>query len=74
MDQIATVTIKYTESEVQLLINSLEMTISTRVPCVGSGQWKKPYEILQKDLYGIKEELINYKHSKTIDQKKEDLL
>ena len=56
------------------IANMFILAIAVRVPCVGSGQWKKPYEILQKDLYDIKEELINYKHSKTIDQKKEDLL
>ena len=69
MGKVATVTIKYTEAEVELLINSLEMTISTRVPCVDSGQWKTPYESLQKDLRDVKEKLIRYKHSKTIDQK-----
>ena len=72
MDQIATVTIKYTESEVQLLINSLEMTVSTRVPCVDSGQWKNPYEKLQNDLKRIKKELIDYKHEKNLEPKTQE--
>ena len=71
MDKIATVLIKYTESEVQLVINSLEMTISTKVPCVDNGQWKNPYEKLQNDLKRIKQELIDYKHDKNLESKNE---
>ena len=39
-------TIKLSESEIQLVLNSLRMSISTLVPCVDSGQWKVPYEQL----------------------------
>ena len=49
MSEVATVTIKYTESEVALLINSLEMTTSAKVPCVENGQWKTPYEKLKDE-------------------------
>ena len=37
MSMVATCTIKYTEAEVVLLINSLEMTTSAKVPCVDNG-------------------------------------
>ena len=48
-----TALIKFTRSEVQLLINSLHMSISTVVPCVENGEWKKPYEKIQGDLQKI---------------------
>ena len=54
----ATALIKFTRSEVQLLINSLHMSISTVVPCVENGEWKKPYEKIQKDLQNITEQFI----------------
>ena len=66
MSEVATVTIKYTESEVVLLINSLEMTTSAKVPCVEDGQWKSPYEKLKDDLIGIKDQLIEYKRQEII--------
>ena len=50
-----TALIKFTKSEIQLLINSLHMSVSTVVPCVDSGEWKRPYEKLLKDLKGIKD-------------------
>ena len=45
-----TALIKFTKSEVQLLINSLHMSITTVVPCVEGSEWKKPYKNLKKDL------------------------
>ena len=66
MSEVATVTIKYTESEVVLLINSLEMTTSAKVPCVEDGQWKSPYEKLKDDLIGVKDQLIEYKRQEII--------
>ena len=57
MSKIGTATIKFTDSEIGLLINSLEMSISTIVPCVNDGEWKKPYEALKKDLVDINKEL-----------------
>jgi|TARA_Y100000034_G_C6892747_1_gene411026 hypothetical protein len=57
MSKIGTATIKFTDSEIGLLINSLEMSISTIVPCVDNGEWKKPYEILKKDLVDINRQL-----------------
>ena len=66
MSEGATVTIKYTESEVALLINSLQMTTSAKVPCVENGQWKAPYEKLKDDLIGVKDQLFEYKRQEII--------
>ena len=57
MSNIGTATIKFSDSEIGLFINSLEMSISTIVPCVDNGEWKKPYEILKKDLMDISKQL-----------------
>jgi len=48
------------------------MTISTKVPCVINGQWKTPYEKLQKDLKRIKRELIDFKHKKSLEPENKD--
>ena len=53
-----TALIKFTKSEVQLLINSLHMSISTVVPCVEDGEWKKPYQKIQGDLKKIVSQFI----------------
>ena len=53
-----TVKIKFSRSEVQLLLNSLHMSISTVVPCMENGQWKKPYEKLREDLEKVSNQLI----------------
>ena len=66
MSKVATCTIKYTEAEVVLLINSLEMTTSAKVPCVDNGAWKNPYEKLKEDLILVKRQLIEYKREQTI--------
>jgi predicted transcriptional regulator YheO len=63
MEEI-TVNIKYTSSEVGLLINSLVMTCTTQVPTEDSGQWKKPYEKLLKDLKNIKSKTLEYKEKR----------
>jgi len=56
-EPIGTATIKFTDTEIQLLINSLHMSISTVVPCVNNGEWKIPYEALRKDLKKIRKQL-----------------
>jgi hypothetical protein len=53
-----TVKIKFSRSEVQLLINSLHMSVSTVVPCMENGQWKKPYEKLKGDLEKVSNQII----------------
>ena len=56
-EKVGTATIVFTDVEIQLLINSLHMSITTVVPCVDSGEWKVPYEMLRKDLKRILGEL-----------------
>ena len=67
-----TALIKLTRSEVQLLINSLHMSISTVVPCVEDGEWKKPYEKIQKDLIKITEQFTEKEREIKINAKKEE--
>jgi|TARA_R100001530_G_scaffold9539_3_gene9621 hypothetical protein len=55
------ITIKYTNAEVGLLINSLVMTCTTQIPTEDSGHWKKPYEQLLKDLKNIKNKTLDFK-------------
>ncbi len=64
-------TIKLSESEIQLVLNSLRMSISTLVPCVDSGEWKVPYEQLEKDFVNILKQLREYKRGVQNDQKTE---
>ena len=66
-----TALIKFTKSEVQLLINSLHMSISTVVPCVENGEWKKPYEKIQGDLQKIVGQFIEKEREITINGTKE---
>ena len=66
-----TALIKFTKSEVELLINSLHMTISTVVPCVENGEWKKPYEKIQGDLQKIVGQFIEKEREITINGTKE---
>ena len=68
----STALIKFTRSEVQLLINSLHMSISTVVPCVENGEWKNPYEKIQKDLINITEQFIEKEREININVKKEE--
>lgn len=54
----AVVTIKLSDNEIGLLINSLGMLESAVVPCVDNGKWKVPYETLKKDLKQIQTKVI----------------
>ena len=67
-----TALIKFTKNEIELLINSLHMSISTVVPCVENGEWKKPYETIQKDLINIKSQLIEEERKVRVDVNKEE--
>ena len=66
------VKVKFSKSEIQLLVNSLHMSISTVVPCMENGQWKKPYEKLRKDLENITNQLIEKEREITINGKTEE--
>jgi hypothetical protein len=67
-----TALIKFTRGEIELLINSLHMSISTVVPCVSDGEWKKPYERIKSDLIDVKEQLIEGEREIRVDVKKEE--
>ena len=54
----AVITIKLSDNEIDLLVNSLQMLESAIVPCVDNGQWKVPYEVLKKDLQDIQTDII----------------
>ena len=70
MNKIGTAVIKFSDSEIGLLINSLEMSISTIVPCVDSGEWKKPYEALKKDLIDVSRQLQEKKRELPYEEKR----
>ena len=67
-----TALIKFTKSEVQLLINSLHMSISTVVPCVDNSEWKIPYKQLKKDLKKVRDQLTEKEREMRIDVKTEE--
>ena len=66
-----TALIKFTKSEIQLLINSLHMSVSTIVPCVDSSEWKIPYKKLKKDLKKIRNQLTEKEREINIDVKED---
>tara|TARA_R100001530_G_scaffold93360_1_gene64794 strand:- start:319 stop:591 length:273 start_codon:yes stop_codon:yes gene_type:complete len=68
-DSVVTIKIKYTDSEVSLLINSLVMTCTTQVPTEDNGEWKKPYEKLLKDLKTIKNNSMELKEKGEVNEK-----
>ena len=68
--QEAVVTIKFTLSEIEHLINSLNLIKTMRIPV--EPEWKTPYKTLLKDLINIKEKTIiaadNYESDKNSEQ------
>ena len=60
-----TALIKFSESEIECLVNSLYMTTSLKVPTENNGDWKTPYRMLLKEVEGI-----NYK----LKEKKRDII
>ena len=63
----AVITIKLSDNEIDLLVNSLQMLESAIVPCVDNGQWKVPYEILKKDLQDIQTDIIEHRREHIIE-------
>ena len=49
--------IKFSQQEVELMINSLQNQIRFEVPYMDTTDWRKPYETLIKDLKGIKKQM-----------------
>ena len=64
--------IKFSQQEVQLMIDALENLIKLEIPLV-INDWRKPYEMLTKDLKKIKldmnnkieEAMLNREHQET---------
>ena len=65
--------IKFSQQEVELMINALENLIKIEIPFRDSADWRKPYEMLLKDLKKIKldmnnkieEAMLNREHEET---------
>jgi|TARA_R100000995_G_scaffold84917_1_gene65819 hypothetical protein len=65
--------IKFSLQEVELMINALENLIKLEIPFQDSADWRKPYEMLTKDLKKIKldmnnkieEAMLNREHQET---------
>ena len=51
--------IKFSQQEVELMINALENLIKIEIPFRDSADWRKPYENLIKDLKHIKQQMLN---------------
>ena len=51
--------IKFSQQEVELMINALENLIKLEIPFQDSADWRKPYEMLLKDLKKIKLDMNN---------------
>jgi len=51
--------IKFSLQEVELMINALENLIKLEIPFQDSADWRKPYEMLTKDLKKIKLDMNN---------------
>ena len=71
-ESIVIAKIRYTDSEVELLINRLIMTCTTQIPTEDNGEWKRPYEKLLKDLKNIKGQTLDYKEKRYNVEKKEN--
>ena len=57
MQNQGTALIKFSETEIECLVNSLYMTTSLKVPTENNGDWKTPYRMLLKEVEGINYEL-----------------
>ena len=57
MQDQGTSLIKFSETEIECLVNSLYMTTSLKVPTENNGDWKTPYRMLLKELEGINYDL-----------------
>ena len=51
--------IKFSQQEVELMINALDNLIKLEIPFQDSADWRKPYEMLLKDLKKIKSDMNN---------------
>ena len=57
MQDQGTALIKFSEAELECLVNSLYITTSLKVPTENNGDWKTPYRMLLKEVEGINYQL-----------------
>ena len=57
MQDQGTALIKFSETEIECLVNSLYMTTSLKVPTENNGDWKAPYRMLLKEVESINYDL-----------------
>ena len=69
MQNQGTALIKFSESEIECLVNSLYMTTSLKVPTENNGNWKTPYRMLLKEVEGINYQLKEKKRDIANDKK-----
>jgi len=69
MQNQGTALIKFSESEIECLVNSLYMTTSLKVPTENNGDWKTPYRMLLKEVEGINYQLKDKKRDIANDKK-----
>ena len=69
MQNQGTELIKFSESEIECLVNSLYMTTSLKVPTENNGDWKTPYRMLLKEVEGINYQLKEKKRDIANDKK-----
>ena len=62
--------IKFTKSEVECLLTSLNNLLCTKVPV--NVEWKTPYVALEKDLNRIREQIIEKERERINDKYKEE--
>ena len=70
MQDQGTALIKFSDSEIECVVNSLFMTTSLKVPTEHNGDWKTPYRMLLKEVEGINYQLKEKKRD-TINDTKE---
>ena len=51
--------IKFSQQEVEIMINALQNQIRFEMPYQDTSDWRKPYENLLKELKDIKSQMIN---------------
>ena len=69
MQDQGTALIKFSETEIECLVNSLYMTTSLKVPTENNGDWKTPYRMLLKEVEGINYQLKEKKRDIINDKK-----
>ena len=69
MQDQGTALIKFSETEIECLVNSLYMTTSLKVPTENNGDWKAPYRMLLKEVESINYDLKEKKRNIVNDTK-----